>query len=454
MKRRFLETFGANIYGQIVVAAVQIVGVPILLHAWGVQLYGEWLILFAIPSYLTFSDLGFSQSAANDMSARAARGDQSGAIEVFQSLLVLVSVVVVVGIVIVSGVLPFLPLNHWLHFTVLDQAEVQWVLWLLAAEVLIRLIDGNSQAGFRASGEYGLWTLVYFTTMLTQYIGVWCVALLGYGPVTAAAAYLLVRIVSDVINGFLLIRRHPWLRYGVRHARLAELRRLFRPAVANVSLPIAQAVNIQGMVLVVGIVLGPIPVVVFATLRTLTRFALQGGSTVNNSLEPELAFAWGRQDKPLLRKLYTFGLAGSFWIALSAAVALYFLGAWILAFWTHHKVMMDAALFDWLLLTSVVGAIWYGGLILRRATNRHLGAAFWYMMASVASVVLAGVLLKFTGRLADAGLALLLTDVPIAVYILTTNRRLVDMSPVRALLQMINLRAVLRPVFVGMSRGH
>ncbi|MGD9984132.1 MAG: hypothetical protein AB7S51_08220 [Porticoccaceae bacterium] len=38
-------------------------------------MYGEWLMLFAIPAYLPMTDLGFTQPAANDMTAR---GDRAG----------------------------------------------------------------------------------------------------------------------------------------------------------------------------------------------------------------------------------------------------------------------------------------------------------------------------------------------------------------------------------------
>jgi hypothetical protein len=71
--RRILHGLGANAYGQLVVIIIQLAGVPILLHAWGTQLYGEWLILAAIPTYLSMADLGFSQSAGNDMTAHGAR---------------------------------------------------------------------------------------------------------------------------------------------------------------------------------------------------------------------------------------------------------------------------------------------------------------------------------------------------------------------------------------------
>ena len=100
--RRILHGLGANAYGQLVVIVIQLAGVPILLHAWGTQLYGEWLILAAIPTYLSMTDLGFSQSAGNDMTARMARGDIAGALAVFQSLSVLVYGLALAGLVLVA----------------------------------------------------------------------------------------------------------------------------------------------------------------------------------------------------------------------------------------------------------------------------------------------------------------------------------------------------------------
>lgn len=446
VRKRFLQGFGANVYGQLIVAVIQLVGVPVLLYAWGAQLYGEWLILFAIPSYLSLTDLGFSQSAANDMCARMVRGDQAGALAVFQSLLVLVFCVAAAGIVIVSAVLWLLPSGIWLHFSVLGNEQVRWVLWLLALEVFVRLTEGTSEAGFRAGGELGFHGVLYMTTGFAQCAGVWIVALLGYGPVMAAAIYLVVRCFATALVAAVMLRRHPWLRYGSTQAHMNELFRLMKPALANVSQPFAQALNIQGMVLVVGAVLGPLAVVVFATLRTLTRLALQGVRSVNYSMEPELAFAWGAQNKALLRKLYIYSVGYSFWLDLCVAVTLYFLGEWIVTFWTHGKVAVDKRLFDWLLLSTVVSAFWYGGFILRRALNRHLRAALCYLIASLVSVGVAAALMHITGRLADAGLALLLTDAIMTVYILTSTNRLVDVSFPQLVFEIFDLRALVRPL--------
>jgi O-antigen/teichoic acid export membrane protein len=64
---RLIKGIGANTLGLIVTIIIQIIQVPLYLTFWGITLYGEWLILYAIPSYLLMSDIGFGNVAANEM---------------------------------------------------------------------------------------------------------------------------------------------------------------------------------------------------------------------------------------------------------------------------------------------------------------------------------------------------------------------------------------------------
>ena len=426
--KRLLKGFGANLYGQALVVVMQLAGVPILLHYWHAQLYGEWLILFAIPAYLSMTDLGFSQSAGNDMTARAARGDRAGALTVFQSLAALVFMLQVAGLLLTAPAAAFLPLGRWMHFTSLSTQDVRWVLWLLAAEVLVKLADGINHAGFRASGEYALHIAIYYSTLFVQYASIWVLAALGHGPVAAAAAFFCIRIVVTPAVALLLTRRHRWLHFGLEHARLGQLRALLRPAVANTSLPLAQALNVQGMVLLVGAILGPLAVVTFSTLRTLTRLALQLVFTVSNSAEPEFAAAFGSGNPALLRTLYLHALRAALWLALGAAFGLALAGGWILQIWTRGRVTMQPELFHWLLASAVASVLWYGSLILLKSANRHVRAAVVYVAASGASVLLAAVLLRSTGKLAYVGMSLLLMDAVMAGYTLRAAGRLCGTS--------------------------
>ncbi len=123
----------------------------------------------------------------------------------------------------VLALLIALPIGHWMHFQVLSSGDVRWVLALLAAEVLARLTEGVSHAGYRSTGDYALHVGIFYSTLLAQSAMVWIVAAAGFGPVFAAAAILVVRILEAPIVAWLLVHRHPELSFGLTHAKARDI---------------------------------------------------------------------------------------------------------------------------------------------------------------------------------------------------------------------------------------
>ncbi len=364
------------------------------------------------------TDLGFSQSAANDMTARVSRGDNQGALIVFQSLAALVYSVAAAGIVASAFLAAFFPLNRFIHFKALPIGQVRLIIWLFSVEVFMKLAEGPNNAGLRAYGDYALSGLIYATSLLVQNVSVWLVAFFGYGPLLAALSFSGVRFIATPAVAVFLLNRHKFLSVGFRNAKISELRKLLRPALANIAMPLAQAFNIQGMLLVVGAVLGPVAVVTFSVLRTLSRLVLQLAWGVSHSFEPELSVAWGRRDMALLQKLYVYALRAGFWLAVFAGLTLYVFGNWIVRRWTHGMALMDSRLFHWLLLSSASSILWYSGLIVLKSSNAHLRAAVLYLVISATGVGAALLLLHLTGRLADTGMALIVIDVGMIIYVM------------------------------------
>jgi O-antigen/teichoic acid export membrane protein len=441
---RIIKGLGANAYGQLVAIIAQVLGVPILLHYWGTQIYGEWLILSAIPTYLSMVDLGFALSTANDMTARVAKGDHQGALAIFQSLSALVYGIILFCLVASSIMVMFLPFGRWMNISTLSNSDTRWIIGLLAASVLIHLADGVNHAGYRAYGEYAFHSFFGSSAILVQQLLVWSTALLGFKPVIAAAAMLLVFTIHAILMNIWLFYRHGELVPGFRYADWTLLKTLIRPAMANVAFPLANAINIQGMVLVIGNLLGPVTVVVFSTIRTLTRFTIQMVYSISHAFEPEMAAAWGNEDKNLLHKLYINNLKLSFWSSIGLAVVLFFTGGWIIRIWTHGSVTIDNGLFNFLLVSAVASGIWYGGLTLLKAGNRHIRATSWYVMASITAIAIAAILLHTDKPLYTAGLALAVMDGLMVAYLFKHAAQRIELQTGPLLRSMLDLPSLIK----------
>src|SRR5712664_1487709 len=420
VRGRLIRGFGATALGPIVTAIVQIVSVPIFLHFWGAKLYGEWLVISAIPIYLALSDIGFGSVAGNDMTMRVAAGDREGALETFQSTWVLIGVTSLLVEIAVLGAIWFLPLTRWLNLSSVGLAEVRLVLIILSVYAIFAVQAGLVMSGFRSDGNFALSTVMYSVVRLAEWIMATIAVALGAGPLRVAGALLVARILGTFVMGWLMVRKSPWLRFGFRHARFSSVQRLAPLAVAFMAFPVGSALSVQGMVVVVGIVLGPVAVATFSTMRTLTRLGFQIMETIKNSVWPELSAAYGAQNWNLARKLHRTACQASLWLSILAVVFLFIAGGRIVTVWSHGRIVMDVSAFRWLLLVVVANSFWNTSSVATMASNKHQRIAAAYFAATAAATVVAYLLLPRFG-LSGAAMALLIVDITVGWFVVKSS---------------------------------
>src|ERR1700688_2833430 len=137
VRSRLFRGASATALTPIVTAVIQLAAVPCFLHFWGAAKYGDWLILSAIPSYLTLSDLGFGDASGSDMTMRVAAGDRQGAIETFQSSWVLLSLVSLFMALLAGVVVWQVHWHNWLKLTTLSNRYASAVVLVLGLYILI-----------------------------------------------------------------------------------------------------------------------------------------------------------------------------------------------------------------------------------------------------------------------------------------------------------------------------
>jgi O-antigen/teichoic acid export membrane protein len=419
-RKRFLQGFGATAIGPLVTILAQIVSVPVFLHSWGPKLYGEWLILSAIPTYIAFSDVGFGDVAANDMTMRVASGDRDGALVTFQSTWILTTITSLIVVLCFMGGAWTMPLTRWLNLSATTPQDTRLILAMLCSYALLSLQADLTTAGFRCEGNYALGMLIKNLLRLVETLAATAIVAFHGRPIQAAAVLLIIRSIGTPVMGWMMMRKSAWLRYGHRHATLECTKSLAVPAFAYMAFPIGSALSIQGMVIVIASVLGPIAVAVFSTMRTLTRFGFQLMEAVKNSVWPELSAAYGVQNWALARKLHRVACQASLWSSLGSVIFLYFAGSRIIAVWTHGRIVMDVTAFRWLLLVIVANSFWYTSSVVTIASNTHERVAAVYLAGTIASLLIARLLMPSFG-ISGAAMALLAIDIIVGWYVISSS---------------------------------
>src|SRR5260370_27420766 len=73
--RRLTQGLAASVIGQVLGLGMQILLVPLFVSAWGVDVYGEWLLLSSFAGYLFLADAGASVYIVNRLTQAFALDD-------------------------------------------------------------------------------------------------------------------------------------------------------------------------------------------------------------------------------------------------------------------------------------------------------------------------------------------------------------------------------------------
>lgn len=426
--QRLRRGLGAQGFAHAVNLFIRLAEVPLFLTFWGAERYGEWLMVAAIPAYLAMADGGFTGTTQREMTMRMGAGDRQGALATFQSTWVLLLIVSAVVITAVALATILLPLSHWLKLKSMPGDTLTAVILLLTAHIIVGFQCGLIYGGYSCEGRYARGTILVTLMYLFAFAGLALAVMLGGGPVAAATGFLAGRLIALLIFLVDLPRVVPWLRFGWNNASRAQVIRLLSPSLASMAFPLGEALNLQGMLLVVGLTLGPVAATVFSAIRTLCRSAMKPITIVVNLVEPEMALAYGAGNQDLVRRLFTRSSQITLWIVLPACVALWFAGEPLLRLWTRGGILLDAPLYAWLLLASAANSLWFTARMVPYATNRHERIALLSLAANCGLVLLA-LIVTPTGGLAGAGAVVLFAELVMAAWVLPTAFRLSGETP-------------------------
>ncbi len=293
IRERIVRGIGATAFGQVVNATIQLLSLPIFLSIWGVERYGDWLILTSLASFLSMSDVGFTSVAANEMTMSVGRGDKTEALVVYQSMWSLILTFLTLCILAISLVLGLTDAGTMLPVTDATRSESTSVLFATAIFVLAGLPIGVVNAGYRCDGNFAIGSLFGSMQRTGEFITQVVAAVLCKSLLSVALAGLVARCLTLLVLVADLQRRSPWLRLGFRKATFGTMRRLFVPAISFLGLPLGHALGTQGMVQVVARVLGPAFVVIFSAHRTIANIAIQLMNSINQTVWPEFSAAYG-----------------------------------------------------------------------------------------------------------------------------------------------------------------
>ena len=146
--------FASNWVGKLASTIITFVQVPIFFHFWSTNVYGDWLIVNAIPGYLAFSSIGFGNVASNEMTMLNSAGDREGALRVFQSCWWLIAMICAAVGLLLAPVLYLVPASTLLNIHAISWSDTKWIILFLGLSVLLGQLEQLMSAAYTC-GQVG-----------------------------------------------------------------------------------------------------------------------------------------------------------------------------------------------------------------------------------------------------------------------------------------------------------
>lgn len=390
MKKRLVRGIGANFLGQMINLASRLVLVPLFLLAWGVDIYGEWLLLSSVVAYLSLTDLGGQSYIVNRLTQAYAQRDIPLFRRVLHTGLALFLVIPLTAYGLFLGVALAFPLAAYLHITITGHQVVVGVLAILAFQFVFSLPQGILLGVYRAVEMLPrgvmLANLMQFLTLIFVAGGLWlkwsmvpiaCLQIMPYGLIALIA-------LRD------LNRRFPQFHLlSLAEANFSFGLSFLKPSLHFLLIQLGQAFAVQGTVLVVGAVLGPLQVVLFSTMRTIVNLIRSFFEQVSHAAWPEMTRLDTQQDIDKFLVLFRLILRSTLIASVIFITIFHYFGGYLYHFWLRKTVPFDQLVMDLFLLYMGQWIFWLTCSHPLLATNRHHTLAKMLFVSALLNLSLA-----------------------------------------------------------------
>lgn len=433
----------ANFIGVGVQVLNQLLFVPLFLYYWKVDLYSDWIVISAVGSFFSMSDIGLNSVTANTFAIDYASGDRIKCQKLILNNFVLVFIFFLISIICTSIYIEFFNLAKILNLHSLDEYDSEVIFLLFIAKIFFWMLSVIPDSVYRA---VSLNHRAVFITNLGKFIESLAILVCLFFDIGMIPMLLITLFIPISISIYKIIATNKIFEYSFKFKmdNLKILRKILFPSISFLGFPAGYAIVYQGFTVVINKFFGSNVLVQFNTIRALTSFIRQVLTTMQQAVWPEFSIAFGKNDILRMKRLHRKAFAISMYGAIFFSLILVLFGSQIYYHWTKGMLEYNFSLLLTFLLILLTEVIWTTSSVCLIATNKHTSVGLLYVFLSVICIIVAMILSQLVNEITLIVLTLLIIHIPMSLYTLREGIRITNDTFDNFYFSIFNLKKIVR----------
>lgn len=417
----------ANMFGVGVQLLNQIILVPFYILFWGNELYSDWIVISALTTIFTMSDVGLNNVIQNRFSIKLSEGNYNECNSLLTDNYILVIITLIFTLLGCTLFVCIYDITEVMSLHLLNRRQASFVFLILIAKVFIGMCSGIENAIYRATHNASI-------SVYMDQIGNLAVALITLICILIKVPVTFLSVLICLPQLLLCFIKHvhskKYYRYSLswKDVDLTLFKNILWPSLSFMAFPIGNTIILQGYTLVVNSFFGADSVVLYNTTRTLCNFIKTFIGALQSAVWPEYSIAYGNKNFDFMRRLHRKILKTSVFLASVIGIGLLLFGPIIFNIWTRGAICFSYSLMSVYVLVLFVESLWTSSSVTLMATNNHTKLGIVYIFSSSMGISIAYFVAKIGMPLWSIVLTLVVSHCVIATYSIQAGLRLTNDS--------------------------
>ena len=366
VKKNFFAFF-SNFSTQIL---VQIIYPPLMLLFWGIENFGIWIFITAIPSTLAMLNLNFSLAAKIEMSINDAKNKKNLVNEIFHNGfgLILMNMVIFTIVWLSSFLLTDLKFKI---FESIAPNELKFILLLVVLSFYFTIFGSILTTGISYWGK--LYTSQIVTTISDVFIKISIVisGIFFDSLIYAAIIFFILTILRTLVFYYYYTINKKYIFLSLKLVNFKNSLKLFKLSLSYYSETLTFLIKNNGVVILFGIFFTAELVGLVSTAKTLFYFLpIRFLDILIHTSIYEYSYAYGKNKTQLLKYNYRKQIFYTFLILVVFIFGSLIIGPKIYNFWMQDKYDLDYFLLLLIMFDSVFFNLRNSACTIIKAANK------------------------------------------------------------------------------------